>query len=486
MKSFEGYIKKISAKTISFIFIMNCLMMSGCGTKTQTGPAPDTATNVSSSEDTVSQEDAAYQEDTSSQEGGIASPENSELSNNTEEQETENMDATGDNESASTDGPVFKMSEGITIPDISQKDLLIPDGSAFDFVYDLGVGFNLGNTFDAYLDPGPANEMDTETCWHHTYTTEQMIKDIHSYGFDTIRIPVSWHNHVDDEINISQKWLDRVNEVVDWAIDDGMYVIINIHHDNHQEAKGFYPDFAHRDQSVRYISRIWEQLSERFKDYDEHLIFESMNEPRLVGHTNEWWIDPENADCIDSIKCINELNQVFVDTVRGTGGNNTNRYLMCPGYDASPDGALNRDFVLPTDPAAPDVSYNDGHILVAVHAYIPYDFALEYPGISDFDASNADSTRDLDTFMNSLYTKLIKNNYPVVIGEFGCRDKNGNLQDRVDFSAYYVRNARARGMACFWWDNNAFKGDGELFGIYDRNNPDASNFDIINALMAYK
>lgn len=380
----------------------------------------------------------------------------------------------------------FKLSEGIVIPELTTNKVNVPDGSAFDFAYSLGVGFNLGNTFDAYDDYSGGDELGTETCWGNPLTTRDMIKDIHELGFDSIRIPVSWHNHVDEEFNISRVWLDRIDEVVGWALDEGLYVIINIHHDNHPEANCFYPDREHLDQSKRYISRIWSQLSDRFKDCDEHLIFESMNEPRLVGHANEWWIDPENEDCIEAIECINELNQVFVDTVRSSGDNNAKRYLMCPGYCASPEGATHRSFKLPYDPSDTEGTPGEGRLILSVHAYTPYSFALEYPGIDRFSASSSESTGDIDSFLTKLYMQYVTEGIPVVVGEFGARNKNDNLQSRVDYAAYYVRSVRVRGMSCLWWDNNLWSGDGELFGVYNRREPDKSNLDIVAALMAYK
>ncbi len=384
-------------------------------------------------------------------------------------------------ETAADPGDGTPLSDGITIPEIKVPKLNVPDTDAIAFLQDMGVGYNLGNTFDAYSDPTPSDEMSTETCWGNPRTTEQMIKDIHAYGFDTIRIPVSWHNHVDGDVNISEQWMDRVNEVVDWAINDGMYVIINIHHDNHPEANGLYPDKAHMDRSGKYVSRIWEQVSERFADYDEHLIFEAMNEPRLVGTDHEWYIEDGNAECREAIECINELNQLFVDTVRASGGNNATRYLMCPGYCASVEGGTNPFYELPTD-----IDGNESKIMLSVHAYTPYNFALEYPGVRDFTVDNKERTADINNFMNRLYMDYVTQGIPVVIGEFGSRDKGGNLQDRVNFSAYFVAMSRARNIPCIVWDNGAFDGDGEIFGLYDRRNSADSVTDIIAALMQYK
>ena len=363
------------------------------------------------------------------------------------------------------------------VPEVSVKSYEVPDTEAFRFVSDMKIGMSLGNTFDAYNDSGLADEMDSETVWQSMPTSREIIKGIHDAGFETLRIPVSWHQHLGEDFTISEKWLNRVKEVVDWALDEGMYVIINIHHDNHPEADCFYPDYDHLEQSKHYITRIWEQLSDVFKDYDEKLIFESMNEPRLVGHKYEWWIPGNDNDVKESIECINILNQTFVDTVRAGVGKNPERYLMCPGYDASYDGALNKGFVMPADTAT-------DKLIVSVHAYIPYDFALQYPGTDYFDSDTKSCTKEIDSFMDKLYDRFVKGGVPVVIGEFGARDKN-NLQDRVDFSAYYIASAKAHGMTALWWDNNAFGGNGENFGLYYRRGGYILYEDILSALMKY-
>ncbi len=400
----------------------------------------------------------------------------------------QNSSETTVTEATSENGETTEKTEeedALIIPDINiEKEYSVPDTEAFKFVKDLKIGFSLGNTFDAFNDGGTMDEMEIESCWQGVKTTEKMIKDFHAAGFETVRIPISWHNHLSDDFTISEKWLNRVNEVVDWAINDGMYVIINIHHDNHKEADCFYPDKEHKEQSLHYIERIWEQLSERFKNYDNKLIFESMNEPRLVDTDVEWMMRPTD-ECNAAVAIINELNQKFVDTVRSSGGNNGERYLMVPGYDASPDGALNSGFVLPTDKEGVT-----DKILVSVHAYTPYDFALNIKGGSHFDETKDKYTKDIDSFMDRLYDKFIKEGVPVVIGEFGALSKKNskkenNVQDRLNYSAYYIANARARGMSCLWWDNNAFTGDGENFGLYYRTGGYFIYQNIVDALMKY-
>lgn len=371
-----------------------------------------------------------------------------------------------------------EMATEITIPEIEIEQKDIPDNESLSFVRDMKLGFNIGNTFDAFVDSGVNDDLTIETAWGNDKVTKEFIKAIHDNGFSTVRIPISWHNHVDENNKINEAWLDRVQEVVDYVVEEDMYVIINIHHDNHLEANGLYPDEEHKEQSLDYIESIWTQLADRFKDYDNKLIFESMNEPRLVGHNNEWWIDPNNEDCKNAIAIINELNQKFVDVVRASGGNNEDRYLMCPGYCASPDGVLNDGFVIPTDSA-------DNKIILSIHAYTPYSFALESPGIDNFDASSAASRKDIDYFMENIYKKYISQGIPVVIGECGCVDKNGNLQDRVDWAAYYTAKAKSCGLPLLWWDNGAFSGNGELFGFIHRDDGTLEYPDMMKAMLKY-
>lgn len=366
-----------------------------------------------------------------------------------------------------------------TIPVIENvKQFDLPESEALQFTQKMKIGWNLGNTMDATFWNGyNQNELYIEKGWCGVYTTQEMIQAVHDAGFNTIRIPISWHDHMDPEtFAVSEAWLNRVQQIVDWAIELDMYVIINSHHDM---VPGYcYPSEAEYANSERFMVTLWTTVAERFKDYDEHLIFESMNEPRLVGTSYEWNYNKIWPDCIASAECINKLNQVFVNTVRATGGNNADRYLMVPGYAANPDNVLGDWFRLPEDTA-------DNKIIISVHAYTPYNFALQDGGKKTFDNTLSGDTTQIAVFMNNLYKKYIANGIPVVIGEFGARDKGGNLQDRVNFAAYYIAAASARGITCCWWDNNGFTGNGELFGIFNRQKMTWPTYDIVLAMMQY-
>ena len=370
----------ITAAMIVLIIAMALFLSNGCGAyesyTLKTTPEADSG------------QDAAGDTQTDSADG----QQNDDGSGNVQTDAEGSGDAQADDEgSGDADDDAGTTYE---IPEVVMADFAIPDNDALAFVHDMKIGWSLGNTLDAFLTGGYANELDSETCWVSVATTKEMIDDIAAAGFHTMRVPVTWHGHfVDDDFTISEVWLNRVQEVVDYGIDNGMYIILNIHHDTQEDC--YFPDTAHLEQSIRYITAIWTQLSARFADYDEHLIFEGMNEPRLVGSSHEWWIDNNSEECLDAIACINTLNQVFVNTVRAGGGNNGSRYLMVPGYDASPDGALHNDFVLPMDPGEAE-----NRIIVSVHAYTPYNFALQSPddsgSKSTFDAGETSSTRDID------------------------------------------------------------------------------------------
>ncbi len=374
--------------------------------------------------------------------------------------------------------------KGITIPVIDYlKKFEIPDNDAMALLRDMKCGWNLGNTFDAHPDRDEDPEgyrgyipgIQMETSWVNVKTSRELIKAIKEAGFNTIRIPVSWHNHVDENNVIDQEWMNRVMEVAGWALEKGMYVIVNVHHDNNKNY--FYPDTAHYDRSAAYLTAIWTQMAEAFRECDEHLILESMNEPRLVGTQYEWSWNADVPECRLAAKYINQLNQLFVDTVRGTGGNNATRYLAIPAYGAAPWNATDQMFQLPEDTA-------DNRIIVEVHAYTPYNFALNLDS-SDrtFDIEqDMDKKREITSFMNNLYDRFIKNGVPVVIDEFGALDKDGNTQDRVNFAAYYIASASTRGITCVWWDNHAFDGNGERFGLIKRSTLEWIYPDIVLAI----
>ena len=330
--------------------------------------------------------------------------------------------------------------------------------TAMEYVSNIKLGWNLGNTLDATSDYAKS-VYDFETAWGCPYTTKAMIDTVKEAGFNTVRVPVSWGQKMDSNYIIDQKWLDRVQEVVDYVIDDGMYCILNIHHDN-TKAKypHFYPNTENYSTSEKFVTSVWEQVSAQFKDYGDHLIFETLNEPRLVGHKNEWWIDANNADCIDAMDCVNKLNEAALNTIRKSGGNNDKRFVMMPTYSASPDAANINGMKLP----------NDDHLIAEIHAYRPYNFALANDGTGVAEWSESKDGGEIVSFMNALKTRFLNNGIPVIIDEFGAMNRN-NEDARAAWVKHYLQTADSYGIPCVWWDNNSFSGSGENFGLINRN-----------------
>lgn len=353
--------------------------------------------------------------------------------------------------------------------------------SATQTVKDMRIGWNLGNTLDATNGSGPFSE----TSWGQPETEEIMIQGLADSKIKTIRIPVSWTKHIgDDQYTIDPLWMLRVKEIVDWAIDKDMYVILNTHHDNypHPDAiKGhgyYYPNATNYEESVRFLTNIWGQIALAFNNgYDEHLIFETLNEPRLCGTDVEWNFSKTDSRTLEAADILNKYNQLIVDVIRASGGNNKERFIMLPGYAASPAAAFADEFKMPQD-EQPD------HLILSVHMYSPYIFAMQSPGITYW---NDKLQSEIARTFKELNTKFIENGYPVIIGEFGATDKD-NLEDRVGWAHSFIKYSRKYGMTSCLWDNGSTlprgsKDYNEKYGYYDRLNQEWYFPEIIDAII---
>ena len=311
---------------------------------------------------------------------------------------------------------------------------------------ELKIGWNLGNTFDA---------PDGEVSWGMPFTTAEMIQKVKELGFNTIRIPISWHKHVSDapEYTIDENWLRRVETVVNYALDAGMYVIINSHHDN----SVYSPTPENQEAGKTYLTAIWTQIAKHFAGYDYHLIFQTMNEPRVEGSSYEWSVNTKNEDCMASLEVINVLNQAAVDAIRATGGYNAQRWIIVSPYAANSTAALLSSFRLPDDPA--------GKLIVSVHAYSPYNLCLNVN--SDVTTFSKADYSDISGPIKSLYRTYVSNGIPVIIDEMGCLNKE-NDEARYEWAKYYIATAKEYGMVCCWWDNGITTLGTEGFGILNR------------------
>ena len=359
--------------------------------------------------------------------------------------------------------PVFESKNAVK--DTGKKSF--NSDSAIETVKDMKTGWNLGNTFDATN----AQNLSSETSWGQPKTTKKMIDTLAASGIKTIRIPVSWHNHlIDKNYTIDPAWMQRVKEVVDWAIDDGMYVIINSHHDCWSSpskmpyGKGYYPNSVNYEESERFLTNVWAQICLAFnKGYDEHLVFEIMNEPRLRGTSYEWWFDKNAKECLDAAENLNKLNKLTLDVIRSSKGNNSKRFVMIPSLQASPDSAFASEFKMPDDG-----KNGTSHLILSTHMYSPYTFAMESPGKREF---TPQFQSELAYAFKRLNDNFVKKGYAVVIGEYGATNKD-NLEERVKWFHAFIKYSRQYGITSCLWDNGVWvlKGNdyNEHFGYFDR------------------
>lgn len=350
----------------------------------------------------------------------------------------------------------------------------------------MGPGWNLGNQLESVTDNVPE-----ETNWGNPVITEKLIQSVKAAGFKSIRIPVSYFAKIDDDkdYTIDSKWLDRVQEVVNYCIKNDLYAVINIHGDGYNTIDGGWLLCNGKNQTEikKKYKKVWKQIAERFKNYDEHLLFESMNE-EFDGSYSE-----PNKEYYQN---INDYNQIFVDTVRKTGDNNTKRWLIIPGWNTNIDyTAGDYGFKLPTDQYRnKSIDKEEQRIMISVHYYSPWDFCggencvITQWGNEADDPSKTSTTCD-ETYMknqlNLMKTTFADKGYPVFIGEYGSIDKTSYDSENEYYRAYFARKlcqlSRKNGCIPMYWDNgyNGVHG----FGLFDRTTCEITQPVIIDAIM---
>ncbi len=314
--------------------------------------------------------------------------------------------------------------------------------SGQDLLDKMTIGWNLGNALDSWGGSG----VGCETSWGNPKTTKAMIDAVKKAGFNTVRIPTSWGKHIDQDGKVDKEWMDRVQEVVDYAYDNNMYVILNAHHDND------WIKLTEKDEKevTKRYKNLWKDIAERFKDYDEKLIFEGRNEPRTEGSAKEW-----SGGTAAEWEILNNMYEVFVDTVRGAGGYNKTRFLIVAPYAASSS----------YEPMAALKIPDDDRIIVSVHSYSPYNVALNtHSKASEF---NDSGKSEIDTVFDNIYKAFTSKGIPVIMDEFGTLNKD-NTEERIKIAEYYIERANEYGIPCVWWDNNYIGSNGESFGLLNR------------------
>ena len=322
---------------------------------------------------------------------------------------------------------------------------------------DIRLGWNLGNTLDSY-DKDNSKNVD-ETYWGNPRATKALFDTVKAKGFNAVRIPVSWTNHLGADNTIDADWMNRVQEVVDYAMADDLYVILNMHHDDYT---WFNPLYAQEDAVTEKYLKIWTQIADRFKDYDTKLLFEGMNEPRMVGSATEW-----TGGTSEERDVINHMQAKFVELVRASGGKNPDRTLIVTTHAASITDAAVGGLVLP----------QDDNLIVSIHNYSPWKFTTkDSPAERRFDSKGK---IELDRQFAMLHGKFGSKGIPVIITEFGAENKN-NDSDRQAFYSYYIQAAARYGIPCFIWDN----GSSDSYGILDRKNNSWCSNGIADAAIA--
>lgn len=338
--------------------------------------------------------------------------------------------------------------------------------SAGQAVLNMGAGWNLGNTLDS--NSGDLENMwieawtsrtpkDYETAWGQPEATRALIHMFKEVGFGAIRVPVTWYPHMGtitlhnqnqwdpstwSGTEVDPAWMARVKEVVDYVIDEGMYCILNVHHDTGAGSTAWLiASVDGFDAAKTRYQALWEQIANQFKDYGPKLLFESYNE--MLDPYDSWcfasFATPDRYDTTVATSAYNGINsyaKLFAETVRATGGNNAYRNLIVNTYGAcSGDGTWNSHLSEPLSQMA--LPEEPGHIAIQVHSY--------------WDATQFNSQKaDIDRLFTNLDTHIIKRlGVPVIIGEWGGSTAEDQLN--VRFASYFSQKAKAAGIAAFWW-----------------------------------
>ncbi|MEV4344775.1 cellulase family glycosylhydrolase [Actinoplanes sp. NPDC049596] len=359
--------------------------------------------------------------------------------------------------------------------------------TASQLVTDMGAGWNLGNQLEA-----SNNGVPSETAWGNPVVTQALIDRVKASGFKTIRIPVSYLGKIGagPDYPIDTAWLNRITEVVDYAYSQGLYVVINMHGDGYKSVAGSWLICDAADQTTikAKYQKAWQQIAAKFRSYNDHLILESMNEEFDGQYGNP------TSPCYSN---INAYNQLFVDTVRQTGGTNASRWLLVPGWNTNIEYTTgNYGFVLPTDKyRSTSIPSTEQRLMISVHYYDPWDFTGQEDGnITQWGAAATNAAKKstwgqedyLDTQLKKTYDAFVTRGYPVFVGEYGSIDKtnfdSANNTYRADYARAVVATAKKYGAATAYWDNGY---NGQYgFGLFNRSANTVTQPGILNAIIS--
>lgn len=366
-------------------------------------------------------------------------------------------------------------------PDFVEPDQTgMRDISSVQLTEMMGVGWNLGNSLEAIVASGDTFS-GGETSWGNPPVSKTLIDAVKAAGFNMIRIPVSWSHMIEDESTyyISYEWKLRVEEVVNYALDNDMFVMINIHWDG-----GWMNSPTHADQEAinTKLAAIWKQLAKFFRDYDDRLLFAGSNEVHVEGNYNT--PSAENAEV------QNSFNQTFINTVRATGGRNTYRHLVVQTYNTNIEFGENF-MVIPEDDT-------DDRLMVEVHFYDPYQFTLQEDGVALWGSEYAGGPSHagwgdedwVDEIFGRTKTAFVDKGYGVILGEYAAslrtNPSNTTFEEHVKARNHYLnyvtKKALENGMVPVYWDNGPTGNNAS--GLFDRSTGNQEHADAIEAIIS--
>ncbi|MDO5292858.1 MAG: glycoside hydrolase family 5 protein [bacterium] len=324
------------------------------------------------------------------------------------------------------------------------------DLTSLEVVDLMGNGINLGNTMEAYghAEKGITADVSTyETLWGQPVTTQAMIDAMKKAGFDSLRIPVAWTNMMDFEngdYTINTKYLDRVEEIINYALNNKMYVVVNDHWDGGWYGMFGSSDSKVRDQAMELYKSMWTQIATRYKDYSDYLIFEAANEELGTSLNSDTLC--KTSGSLSEAECYevtNKINQTFVDVVRGTGGNNEKRFLLIAGFNTDITNTCDDRFKMPTDTAK-------DKLLLSVHYYVPDGYCIN-TSLSKW-GTKTDYKNQNEALAKM--TKFTEQGYGVVIGEYSVALKSDTevKENTADWIGNFLNNCDQYGYCPMLWD----------------------------------
>ncbi|MBN2350255.1 MAG: cellulase family glycosylhydrolase, partial [Bacteroidales bacterium] len=348
--------------------------------------------------------------------------------------------------------------------------------NASELAAKMTIGWNIGNTLEA---------IGGETAWGNPLITEELIQLVKQNGFNAIRLPCSWYQYMENKetAKIKTEWLDRVKEVVQYCIDNDIYVILNIHWDGGWLENNCTPEKQMQNNAMQ--KAFWEQIATHLRDFDEHLLFASANEPNVENTTQ--------------MSVLNSYHQTFINAVRSTGGKNSYRVLVIqgPSTDIEKTNTLMNTF--PADEV-------ENRLMAEIHYYTPYQFTLmtenaSWGNMFYYWGKDYHSTTDteynatwgeeptVDALMKLMKTQFIDEGIPVIMGEFGAMRRTSltgealalHLESRAYFLKYVTQQAKANGIIPFYWDAGGMGNNGSA--LFNRKNYTIFDQQALDALM---